>query len=165
MVNKNQNQLIEEINIEDEPIQIPKKLSMDEFNKKIDSALEQEQEHQDQISKEKTENNLKEKSNKKKGKEEDDPKFIEIKNILGNEIIDLISSQKWENKKHALEQINSMINEKESEINSNDLFEYIKSKMKNFKETNFNIIREAFNIFISLLKKRNILMKNMFWKS
>ena len=58
MVNKNQNQLIEEINIEDEPIQIPKKLSMDEFNKKIDSALEQEQEHQDQISKEKTENNL-----------------------------------------------------------------------------------------------------------
>ena len=71
MVNKNQNQLIEEINIEDEPIQIPKKLSMDEFNKKIDSALEQEQEHQDKISKEKTENNLKEKSNKKKGKEED----------------------------------------------------------------------------------------------
>ena len=69
MVNKNQNQLIEEINIEDEPIQIPKKLSMDEFNKKIDSALEQEQEHQDKISKEKTENNLKEKSNKKKGRE------------------------------------------------------------------------------------------------
>ena len=160
MVNKNQNQLIEEINIEDEPIQIPKKLSMDEFNKKIDSALEQEQEHQDQISKEKTENNLKEKSNKKKGKEEDDPKFIEIKNILGNEIIDLISSQKWENKKHALEQINSMINEKELEINSNDLFEYIKSKMKNFKETNFNIIREAFNIFISLLKKRNLSKEN-----
>ena len=46
-------------------------------------------------------------------------------------------------------------------MNYNDLFNYIKSKMKNFKETNFNIIREALNIFISLLKIKSLSKDNL----
>ena len=33
--------------------------------------------------------------------------------------------------------------------------------MKNFKETNFNIIRESFNVFISLLRKKNLSKDNL----
>ena len=139
---------------EENGIKIPKTVSIDEFNKKIDSALEQEQ--KDNLIQENSESNLDEKTEKEK----DDPKYNEIKQILGSEICDLFSSQKWENKKHALELINSLINEKEVIYNPNDLFNYIKIKMKNFKETNFNIIKEALNIFISLLKKRNLSKEN-----
>ena len=146
---------------EENGIQIPKKISIDEFNKKIDSALEIE--NQDLLIKQNDEmnNNKKEEKEKEKEKEIDDPKFDEIKSILGLEICDLISSQKWENKKHAFEEINNLINERNIEMNYNDLFNYIKSKMKNFKETNFNIIREALNIFISLLKIKSLSKDNL----
>ena len=156
IITKENNQLMEDNNYSEENgIQIPKKVSIDDFNKKIDSALEQEQEHQEQIDKESTE------TNEKTEKEIDDPKYDEIKLILGTEICDLLLSNKWENKKHALEQVNSIINEGDTTFNSNDLFNYIKIKLKNFKETNFNIIREALNIFISLLKKRNLSKDNL----
>ena len=145
---------------EENGIQIPKKISIDEFNKKIDSALEIE--NQDLLIKQTDEINNNEKEEKdEKEKDIDDPKFDEIKSILGTEICDLISSQKWENKKHAFEEINNLINERNIELNYNDLFNYIKSKMKNFKETNFNIIREALNIFISLLKIKNLSKENL----
>ena len=143
-----------QINSEEENGIIIKKLSMDDFNKKIDSALEQEQE---QINKENNESN----NDEKIEKEKDDSKFNEIKLILGSDICDSFSSQKWENKKHALEQINILIKENNIKLNTNDLFNYIKSKMKNFKETNFNIIREAFNIFITLLKKGDLSKDNL----
>ena len=65
-------------------------------------------------------------------------------------------------KKHAFELINTFVNENESNFyNVNDLFEFIKIKLKNFKETNFNIIREAMNIFISMLKKRILSKDNL----
>ena len=157
IITKENNQLMENNNYSEENgIQMPKKVSLDDFNKKIDSALEQEQEHQEQIDKESTE------TNEKTEKEIDDPKYDEIKLILGTEICDLLLSNKWENKKHALEQVNNIINEGDITFNSTDLFNYIKIKLKNFKETNFNIIREALNIFISLLKKRNLSKDNLF---
>ena len=88
-----ENQLIEDNNLSEENgIQIPKKVSIDDFNKKIDSALEQE--HQEQMDKENSE------TNEKTEKEIDDPKYDEIKLILGTEICDLLLSNKWENKKH-----------------------------------------------------------------
>ena len=148
---------------EENGIQIPKKISIDEFNKKIDSALEIENQdllikHTDEIN-----NNEKEEKEEKeeKDKEIDEPIFNELKSILGSEICDLISSQKWENKKHAFEEINNLINERNIELNYNDLFNFIKAKMKNFKETNFNIIREALNIFISLLKIKGLSKENL----
>ena len=151
---ENNNQLMEDNNYSEENgIQMPKKVSIDDFNKKIDSALEQEQEHQEQIDKESTE------TNEKTEKEIDDPKYDEIKLILGTEICDLLLSNKWENKKHALEQVNSIINEGDTTFNSNDLFNYIKIKLKNFKETNFNIIREALNIFYISFKKKEFIKR------
>ena len=113
----------------------------------------------DQLDKENSESNTNEKTEKEK--DIDDPKYNEIKSKLGSELCDLFSSNKWENKKHALEQINIFLNEKDIEFNPNDLFNYIKSKMKNFKETNFNIIRESFNVFISLLRKKNLSKDNL----
>ena len=155
---KSKEQLLEDSYHEEENgIKISKNFSIDEFNKKIDSALEQE--HMDQLDKENSESNTNEKTEKEK--DIDDPKYNEIKSKLGSELCDLFSSNKWENKKHALEQINIFLNEKDIEFNPNDLFNYIKSKMKNFKETNFNIIRESFNVFISLLRKKNLSKDNL----
>ena len=155
----NNNGIKNDLNIEEENgIKLPKNISIEDFNKKIDTALEQD--NQDNLIKQNSESNLNEKEEKDKDKEIDDPKYNEIKSILGSEICDLFSSQKWENKKHALEQINILINENDIIFNSNDLYNYIKYKMKNFKETNFNLIREALNIFVSLLKKRNLSKDN-----
>ena len=136
---------------------LPKKNTIEEFNKKIELALEQEK--QDQLNKENSESNLNKNSKKT---DKDDPKFDELKSLLGNEICESLSSPKWEMKKHAFELINNFVNETDENIyNKNDLFEYIKIKLKNFKETNFNIIREAMNIFITMLKKRILSKDNL----
>lgn len=121
--------------------------SIDEFNKKIELALQQEE-----MNKETGNSNM---NNKAAKKEKDDPKFDELKSLLGDEICENLSSPKWEMKKHAFELINNFVVENEPySYNVNDLFEFIKIKIKNFKETNFNIIREAMNIYISMLKKK-----------
>ena len=122
---------------------IQKKNSIDEFNKKLELALELEK--QDQLNKDSNDLNA---NNKSKKQDKDDPKFDTIKSLLGNEICESLSSPKWEMKKHAFELINAFVNENDNTYSVNDLFEYIKIKLKNFKETNFNIIREAMNIYI-----------------
>jgi cytoskeleton-associated protein 5 len=87
----------------------------------------------------------------------EDPKFDEIKSVLGKEIIDSLFSPKWEVKKHGFELINEFINNKPPKsYNLNDLIEYMKLKLKNYKETNFNINREAITIYINMIKKRII---------
>ena len=128
--------------------------SIDEFNKKIELALQQEE-----MNKETGNSNM---NNKAAKKEKDDPKFDELKSLLGDEICENLSSPKWEMKKHAFELINNFVVENEPySYNVNDLFEFIKIKIKNFKETNFNIIREAMNIYISMLKKRILTKDNL----
>ena len=155
--NFNNNLYSEENIINNNEVNIPKKNSIDEFNKKIELALEQEK--QDQLNKENSESNLNKNSKKS---EKDDPKFDEIKSLLGNEICESLSSPKWEMKKHAFELMNNFVNDNdENSYNKSDLFEFIKIKLKNFKETNFNIIREAMNIFISMLKKRILTKDNL----
>ncbi len=151
------NNLYNEENINNnEVIAAQKRNSIEEFNKKIELALEQEK--QDQLNKENTEVNI----NNSKNNDKDDPKFDEIKSLLGSEICENLSSPKWEMKKHAFELINNFVNENdENSYNKNVLFELIKIKLKNFKETNFNIIREAMNIFISMLKKRLLTKDNL----
>ena len=138
-------------------IMIPKKNSIEEFNKKIELALEQEK--QEQINKENNDSNL---NNNSKKMDKDDIKFDGIKELLGKEICESLSSPKWEIKKHGFELINTFVNEtEESSYRVSDLFELIRLKLKNFKETNFNIIREAMNIFISMLKKRILSKENL----
>ena len=87
----------------------------------------------------------------------EDPKFDEIKSVLGKEIIDSLFSPKWEMKKHGFELINEFINSKSKEsYNIGDLIEYMKLKLKNYKETNFNITREAITVYINMIKKKII---------
>ena len=98
---------------------------------------------------------------KNKKKEKDDSKFNDLKILLGDEICELLSSSKWEEKKHAFELIKEFVEKENDSVKNNneDLFQFIKLKLKDFKETNFNIIREAINIFVCLCKK-NFLSKN-----
>ena len=60
---------------------IPKKNSIEEFNKKIELALEQEK--QEQLNKENSNSNL---NNNSKKMNKDDPKFDGIKELLGQEM-------------------------------------------------------------------------------
>ena len=130
------------------------KQSLDEFEKKLQLALEQEQ--KDNLLNKNSNENLNDNQPTVKQKKED-PKFDEIKSILGKEIIDSLFSPKWEVKKHGFELINEFINSKpNNSYNINDLLEYMKLKLKNYKETNFNINREAINIYNNMIKKKII---------
>ena len=123
--------------------------SLNEFEKKLQLALEQE-------AKDKNNNeNLVDTNPAPIKQKKEDPKFDEIKSILGKEIVESLFSPKWETKKHGFELINEFINTKPKQsYNINDLIEYMKLKLKNYKETNFNINREAINIYINMIKKK-----------
>ena len=126
--------------------------SLSEFEKKLQLALEQEEKEGNKNGIE----NLTDNPPIIKQKKED-PKFDEIKSILGKEIVDSLFSPKWEIKKHGFELINEFINNKpNNSYNIIDLLEYMKLKLKNYKETNFNINREAINIYINMIKKKII---------
>ena len=133
--------------------------SLNEFEKKLQLALEQE-EKGGLLNKNSNENLLDSNPPPVKQKKEA-PKFDEIKSVLGKEIIDSLFSPKWEVKKHGFELINEFINNKtQNSYNVNDLIEYMKLKLKNYKETNFNINREAIIIYINMIKKK-ILSKDL----
>ena len=125
--------------------------SLNEFERKLQLALEQEEKGINNNSNENLGNNapIKQKN--------EDPKFDEIKSLLGKEIIDSLFSPKWEVKKKGFELINEFVNNKpNNSYNVNDLIEYMKLKLKNYKETNFNINREAINIYNNMIKKKII---------
>ena len=103
-----------------------------------------------------------ENENKKSNEYIEDPRFDNIKGKLGKEIVDSLMSKKWESKKHGYELINNFLESNElSDVNSNDLFDYIRFKLKNFKETNFNVNREAINVFNTLVIKKLINKENL----
>ena len=132
--------------------------SLNEFEKKLQLALEQE--GKEGLLKNNNENLTDSNPPPVKQKKED-PKFDDIKSVLGKEIIDSLFSPKWEVKKHGFELINEFINNKpQNSYNISDLIEYMKLKLKNYKETNFNINREAINIYINMIKKK-ILSKDL----
>ena len=125
--------------------------SLNEFEKKLQLALEQE-------AKDKNSNeNLVDPTPAPIKQKKEDPKFDEIKSKLGKEIVDSLFSPKWETKKHGFELINEFINSNtKDKYNISELIEYIKLKLKNYKETNFNINREAINVYINMIKKKLI---------
>ena len=128
--------------------------SLNEFERKLQLALEQEEKGGllNKNNENLTDNNPGPVKQKK-----EDPKFDEIKSVLGKEIVDSLFSPKWEQKKHGFELINEFVNSKpQNSYNLNDLIEYMKLKLKNYKETNFNINREAINIYVNMIKKKII---------
>ena len=136
------------------------KIKIDDFQKKLELALEQEQSdlgNKDNENKKENEN-----GNEDNNKNKEDPRFDSIKEKLGKEIVDSLMSKKWESKKHGFELINQYLESNSlNEINSNDLYEYIRLKLKNFKETNFNVNREAINVFITMSEKKFINKENL----
>ena len=141
------------------------KIKVDEFQKKLEMALKQEEavaEHDPSPLQESDNNKNDNDKEKEKEKFKEDPRFDTIKSILGKEIVDSLFSQRWEDKKHGYELINNFLESNDiSSANSNDLYEYIRIKLKNFKETNFNVNREALNVFITMTKKNVINKDNL----
>ena len=99
---------------------------------------------------------------KKSEKEEEKYDYI-ISEIFGNnEIIELFDSKKWEEKKQGFQKFNQLLNENlENDIIKNNfekIFIFISMKLNNFKETNFNLLKEgiiSFNILFSYSKEKN----------
>ena len=130
--------------------------SINEFEKKLQLALEQEAKNKN------NNENLVDSTPMPVKQKKEDPKFDEIKSVLGKEIVDSLFSPKWEIKKHGFELINEFINSKPKEsYNIGDLIEYMKLKLKNYKETNFNITREAIIVYINMIKKKIILKDSL----
>ena len=139
-------------------------MKMEDFQKKLELALEQEEALGDKsgLDDNKDNENETEKDNKKSKEYNEDPRFDNIKEKLGKEIVDSLMSKRWESKKHGYELINDFIESNSlNSSNSNDLYEYMRFKLKNFKETNFNVNREAINVFITLTKKNLINKDNL----
>ncbi len=75
--------------------------------------------------------------------------------LIPSNIETLFNSKKWEDKKEGMIQIFKMISTDDKIINSIDsimiIYTYIRKQIKNFKETNVNIIKEALTIFIFII--------------
>ena len=99
---------------------------------------------------------------KKSTKEEKKYDYI-ISEIFGNnEIIELFDSKKWEEKKQGFQKFNQLLNENLEndiiKINFEKIFIFISMKLNNFRETNFNLLKEgiiSFNILFSYSKEKN----------
>ena len=97
-------------------------------------------------------------NSKEKDKNAEERHYAEgLLNIIKNEeVIDLLDEKKWEKRKLGfikLKEIicNIYINKKNFDI----FFMYIYIKLNNFKETNFNLIKEGIQCLISLINKIN----------
>ena len=123
------------------------KESMNEFEKKLALALEQEQQMGGGIKTSAVES--------KAPAKKEDPKYDNIKSILGPEIVNLLNSTKWEEKKKGFELMNDFINNNSNNKSiSTEFLMYLKFKLKDWKETNFNLVKEAMNIYINMLQKK-----------
>ena len=94
---------------------------------------------------------------RKKKSEEEEIIIQKMKKIIkSDEIENLLESKKWEEKKEGFTKLNSFI-EKYNDIKTNlDIFvNYIKHKLNNFKETNFNIMKEGIRCLSSIFNKIN----------
>ena len=79
----------------------------------------------------------------------------ELINIINNEeIIDLIDDKKWENRKKGFTKLNEYIIEHKLNKKYFDVFfMYIYIKLNNFKESNFNLIKEGIKCLLSLFNQ------------
>jgi hypothetical protein len=81
-----------------------------------------------------------------------------MSNLIGTEISDLLNSEKWNERKDGFVLFYNFLrenienNNKLLKNNMQYIVSYLKLKLKNYKETNFNILRENFNIYSELIK-------------
>lgn len=81
-----------------------------------------------------------------------------LKGFLKTEIIELMNSEKWEDRKTGFVKLNEFLNNSKNnnlqnlKNNFDCILSFIKISIKNFKENNFNILREAFHCYEDLTK-------------
>ena len=129
-------------------------MSIDDFQRKVLLAMEQEQQQMN------PDYSLSQ-STRIAHKDKEDSKYDEIKNVLGTSIITNLNDPKWEVKKQGFTAINEFIlTQTPLMYNPSDLFSYIRYKLKDFKETNFNIVKEALLIFTTLASQKLLEKEN-----
>ncbi len=145
--------------------------SLNEFEKKLTEALKNEEIKQlNQIPK--PEVVL---SPINKNKTQDEIEITEkIQNFINDkELFQLFSSNKWDEKKKAFIKLNKILSENinsYSNENKEIIFNFIRIKLNYFKETNFNILKEAYSCYITLFsssfdkKYIDILIKGVYEK-
>ena len=131
-------------------------------NKKEEKIVETEYKNENNIINDEESNNEKNKAANKKSIEEEKYESTIVELIGNKEIIELFESRKWEEKKQGFLKLNQFLKEnKENEFiknNFENIFMFISMKLNNFKETNFNLLKEgisSFNILFSCLKENN----------
>ena len=148
----------------------PNEIELTNNNKEINVNKEQIIENETNNKENNLNNNEenKEENNKninKKTKEEEKYEYIMIELLGNNEIIELFESKKWEEKKQGFQKLNQFLNENFEtdkdiiKINFENFFIFISLKLNNFKETNFNLLKEGIiclNILFSYAKEKNI---------
>ena len=82
--------------------------------------------------------------------------FDEINNIISKDILKLFCTNKWEDKKEGINKIycflkNNNLSENEKIDSYYKVYNFIKLQIKNFKETNINLLKESLNIFCFLI--------------
>ena len=93
---------------------------------------------------------------KKKKSEEDTEYTDRLSSLLTDKsIIDFFDSPKWDEKKKGLSSLNEFIEKNKSLFQSNSqnqdtIFNFIRIKLNNFKETNFKLVKEAMLCFNTL---------------
>ena len=92
--------------------------------------------------------------------EEDDDKIeVAIYSQQDNETICLIEGEKWQEKKEGLKRLLEFM-EIRHDISINIFFRFYKLKLKNFKETNLNIVLEFLVALNFMIKKGDLFDKN-----
>ena len=125
-------------------------IALEDFEKKLALALKEEESKPSQQP-----DPIPQKSQKKKT-EEDIEYCSRVLALTSNQsIIDLFDTTKWDDKKKGLTILNEFIMKEKTQIAGNKshqdtVFNFIRIKINNFKETNFNILKEAYACYNSL---------------
>ena len=144
------------------PIAIPKTSSINEFERKLTEAMKNEelqQQRQQTISPSYHPTSLPSYPKQSNRTEEDLEYTSRISELYTNysELLSYCDNPKWDEKKKGFTLLNTFIQENKSlfvssKVNQETIFNYIRIKLNNFKETNINLIKEAYLCFLSLFQ-------------
>ena len=145
------------------PIAIPKTSSINEFERKLTEAMKNEelqQQRQQTLLPSSYNPTLLPSYPKQFNRTEEDLEYTSrISEIYTNysELFSYCDNPKWDEKKKGFTLLNAFIQENKSlftssKVNQETIFNYIRIKLNNFKETNINLIKEAYLCYLSLFQ-------------
>lgn len=147
-----------------------KALDLEIFERKIEEQMKREMEKSEDknsiskkpIIKKPIKKEEKEDEDEESGKSNKDEIIQKINAKVGDEIVCLFESTKWEDRKKGFIDLNNWIQKNNNYVfqNFENFIVYIRAQLKNFKEINFNIIREASVLYLYLLSNFKEFGKN-----